>query len=94
MTCSLLQLVHSLEGNKKCNALAYILTSKTTLFHHFILKIPTMVSDKLFRNVEPGDNLVENEMRGCLIVGFNCGHSLCPFCEVIDSHNNMMMTPS
>ena len=52
-----------------------------------------MVSDKLFQNAELGDNLVENKMRGRLTVGFNYGHSLYPFCEVIDSHNNMMMPP-
>ena len=33
------------------------------------MKVPTMVSDKLFGNVEPGDNLVENEMSGYLTVG-------------------------
>ena len=53
-----------------------------------------MVSDKLFWNAEPGDNLVENEMRGYLTVKFKCGHSLYPSREVINNHNNMMMPPS
>ena len=53
-----------------------------------------MFSDKLFQNAKPGDNLVENEMRGYLTVGFNYGHNLYPFREVIDSHNNVMMPPS
>ena len=53
-----------------------------------------MVSDKLFRNAKPSDNLVENEMHDYLTIIFNCGHSLCPFREVIDSHNNVMMPPA
>ena len=63
------------------------------LFHHFILKVPTMVSDNLFRNAEPSNNLVENEMHGYLTIGFNRGHSFCPFCEIINGHYNVMMPP-
>ena len=59
-----------------------------------ILKVPTMVSDKLFQNTKPGDNLIEHEMRGYLTVGFNCEHSLCPFREIIDNHYNVMIPPS
>ena len=53
-----------------------------------------MVSDKLFRNTKLGDNLVEHEMRDYLTVGFNHGHSLSPFSEIIDNHYNVMMPPS
>ena len=53
-----------------------------------------MVSDKLLRNAELSNNLVKHEMCGCLIVGFNHGHSLIPFHEVINNHYNMMMPPS
>ena len=53
-----------------------------------------MVSDKLFRNAESSNNLVENEMRGYLIIEFNHGHSLSPFHEIIDSHYIMMMPPA
>ena len=53
-----------------------------------------MVSEKLFQNAKPGDNLVENEMCGCLTIRFNCGHSLYPFCEVIYDEINMMVPPS
>ena len=53
-----------------------------------------VVSDKLFRNAKLGDNMVEHEMNGCLTIIFNCGHSLCPFREIIDSHYNVMMPPA
>jgi len=53
-----------------------------------------MVSDKLFQNLEPSNNLVEYEVRGYLTIGFNCRHSLSPFREVINSHYNMMMPPA
>ena len=53
-----------------------------------------MVNDKLFRNAELGDSLVENEMHDCLTIGFNYENSLFPFHEVIDIHNNVMIPPS
>ena len=53
-----------------------------------------MVSDKLFRNAELSNDLVEYEMHGCLIIGFNRGHSLSLFHEIINNHYNMMMPPS
>ena len=59
-----------------------------------ILKVRAMVSDKLFHNSEPSNNLFEYKVRGCLIVGFNCRHSLSPFREVINSHYDMMMPPA
>ena len=52
-----------------------------------------MVSDNLFWNVEPSNNLAENKMHSCLTIGFKYGHSLCPFREIIDSHYNVMMPP-
>ena len=53
-----------------------------------------MVSDKLLRNTEPNNNLVEYEMRGRLTVRFKRGHSLSPFHEIINGHYNMMMPPA
>ena len=53
-----------------------------------------MVSDKLFQNPEPSNNLVEYEVGDCLIVGFNCRHSLSPFREVINIHYDMMIPPA
>ena len=53
-----------------------------------------MVSDKLFQNAELSNNLVEYEMSGYLTIGFNYGHSLSPFHEIINSHYNMMMPPN
>ena len=53
-----------------------------------------MVSDMLFQNSKLSNNLVENKMHGYLIIGFNHGHSLFPFREIIDSHYNVMMPPS
>ena len=53
-----------------------------------------MVSDELFWNAKLGDNLVKYEMHGCFIIEFDSGHSLCPFHEIINSHNNMMVAPS
>ena len=53
-----------------------------------------MVSDKLFQNPEPSNNLVEYEVRGHLTIGFNCRHSLSPFREVINNHYDMMVPPS
>ena len=53
-----------------------------------------MVSDKLSRNAKLGDNLVENKMHDYLIIKFNCGHSLFPFHEIIDIHNNVMIPPN
>ena len=46
---------------------------RSQLVHHFVLKVPTMVSDKIFWNAEPGDNLVENEMHGCLTINLTVG---------------------
>ena len=89
----LLQPVHSPEGNKKRSAPTYTLTLKPTL-PSFYSKVPTMVSDKLFWNAEPSNNLVENEMCGCLTIRFIRGHSLYPFHEIIDNHYNVMMPPS
>ena len=53
-----------------------------------------MVSDKLSQNSKLGDNLVEYKMCGCLTIEFNFGNNLCPFCEIDNSHNNMMVPPS
>ena len=53
-----------------------------------------MISDNLLWDPEPSDNLVEHEMRGYLTIGFNYGHSLCPFHEIIDIHYNVMIPPS
>ena len=58
-----------------------------------ILKVRAMVSDKLFQNPKLINNLVEYKMHGCLTVRFNYRHSLFPFREVIDNHNNMMVPP-
>ena len=58
------------------------------------MKVPAMVSDKLSQNAKPGDNMVKYEMHGYLPTGFNHGHSLSPFCEIIDNHYNVMMPPS
>ena len=53
-----------------------------------------MVSDKLSRNPEPSNDLVEYEVSGCLTVGFYCRHSLSLFHEIINSHYNVMVPPS
>ena len=53
-----------------------------------------MVGDKLSRDTKSSDNLIENEMLGCLNVDFDHGHNLCPFHEVINNHYNMMIPPS
>ena len=52
-----------------------------------------MVSDKLPRDTEPGDNLIEYKMHGCLTVVFNSGNILCPFREIVNNHNNVMVPP-
>ena len=93
MICSLLLLVHLLEGILRRNTLAYTLTLMQ-LFHHIILKVRAMVSDKLFQNFKPSNNLVEYEVGGYFTVGFNCRHNLIPFGDVINSHYNMMVPPS
>ena len=64
------------------------------LGHHIILKVHAMVCDKLLRDTKSGDNLIEYEIRDCLTVVFYCRHCLIPFCELIDSHNDMMVPPS
>ena len=56
-----------------------------------VLKVRAMVSDKLFQNPKPSNNLVEYEVRGCLTLEFYYRHSLSPFREVINSHYDMMM---
>ena len=53
-----------------------------------------MVSDKLFQNTELSNNLVEYEVCGCLTVIFKYRHSLSPFCEVVNSHYDMMIPPA
>ena len=53
-----------------------------------------MVNDKLSRDTKPSNDLIENEMHGCLTIGFDSGHSLYPFCEIINSHYDMMMLPA
>ena len=53
-----------------------------------------MVSDKILRNTEPSNELVEYEMCGYLTVGFNCGNSLSPFREIVNNHYNMMIPPT
>ena len=53
-----------------------------------------MVSDNLSLNAKPCNNLVKYEMCGFLTIGFNYGHILYPFCEVIDNHNNMVVPPN
>ena len=52
-----------------------------------------MVSDKLLQNTKPSDDMVEYEMCSGLTVEFNHGHSLSPFCKIVNSHYNMMMPP-
>ena len=52
-----------------------------------------MVSDKLFQNIEPSNNLVEYEVCGCLTVRFNYRHSLSPFRELVNTHYDMIMPP-
>ena len=63
------------------------------LIHHLVLKVPSMVNDNILLDTKLGDNLIENEMCGCLIVDFDSGHSLFPFREVINNHYNMMIPP-
>ena len=53
-----------------------------------------MVSEKILRDTELDDNLIEYEMHGCLTISFNSGHSLYPFREIVNSHYNMMVPPS
>ena len=93
MIYSLLQPVHLLEDSNKRSDLVYTLTWTPTL-PSYGLKVRSMVSDKLFWNPEPSNNLVEHKVSGCLTVGFYCRHSLSPFREVINSHYNMMVPPS
>ena len=59
-----------------------------------ILKVQAMVSDKIFQNPEPSNDLVEHKVSGCLTVGFYYRHSLSPFHEIINSHYNVMVPPS
>ena len=63
-------------------------------FHHFILKVTTMINDNLTQDTEPGDNLIEYEEGYILPIGFNCRHGLDPLIKVVDDHNNVLMPPS
>ena len=63
------------------------------IFYHFVLKVPTMVSDKLFRNTEPSNNLVEYKVCGYLTIKFNRVYILYPFREIMDNHYNVMIPP-
>jgi hypothetical protein len=64
------------------------------LFHHFVLKVTSMISDNLTRDTEPGDNFIEYEEGDNLPVIFNCRHGLNPLIKVFDNHNNVIIPPS
>ena len=53
-----------------------------------------MVSENLLWDPEPGDNLIECEVSGHLTIGFDRGHCLFPFRELIHGHYNVMAPPS
>ena len=56
------------------------------LFHHFILKVTSMISDNLTRDSEPGYNLIEYEEGKNMTIKFNCRHGLNPLSKVIYNH--------
>jgi hypothetical protein len=64
------------------------------LFHHFILKVTTMISDNLTRDTEPGYNFIEYEEGGSIHIGFNYRHGLDPLSKVVNRHDNVLIPPS
>ena len=56
------------------------------LYHHFIMKVTSMVSDNLTRDLEPGDNLIEYKEGGSPPIIFNYRHVLDPLSKVVDDH--------
>ena len=64
------------------------------LFHHLILKVTTMVSDNLTRDIEPSNNLIEYEEGNSLPIGFNCRNGLNPLHKVVYDHDNVLIPPS
>jgi hypothetical protein len=63
------------------------------LFHHFILKVTSMISDNHTRDPKPDDNLIEYEEGDSILIGFNCRHGLNPLIKVFYDHDNVLMIP-
>jgi hypothetical protein len=53
-----------------------------------------MVSDNLLRNLKPSYDLIKNEKCCSFPIISEHWHSLSPFGEVVDDHDNVMMPPS
>ena len=61
------------------------------LFHHFVMKVTTMMGDNITWDTEPSDNLIEYEEGRSLPIIFNCRHGLDPLIKVVYDHNNVLM---
>lgn len=59
-------------------------------FPHNILKVSTVIRQQLLWDTKSSDDMVEKETRHSGIV--ICQHGLCPFGEIVDSHNAVLMT--
>jgi hypothetical protein len=64
------------------------------LFHYFVLKVTTMVSDNLTQDTELDDYLIEHKEGDSIPIKFNYRHGLYPLSKVVDSHDNMLMPSS
>ena len=50
-----------------------------------------MVRYQLFRDAESSDDVVEEETGSCVSLTIESGHGFCPFDEIIDGDNDVLM---
>jgi len=50
-----------------------------------------MVSDNLFGNTKPGNDLVEEKQGCCFTIVLESGHSLGPLSKVVDNYDDILM---
>ena len=61
------------------------------LFHHFILKVTSMISNNITWDSETGNNLIEYEEGDSPPVGFKYRHGINPLSKLVDNHDNVSM---
>ena len=64
------------------------------LFHNFILKVTSMITDNITQDSERGYNLIEYEEGDSLPVRFDYRNVFDPLNNVVYDHDNVLMPPS
>ena len=67
---------------------------RSQLRHHIIPKMETMISNNVFWDTKPSNNVIEYELSSCLTVDDKCRHCFGPFGEVVHGYDTISMPPS